>query len=330
MKIALSVSKGRTIRYYQPAPLYLSKKDFGALRDVCSWRKMMFVKKLFYIGSLFLVLMSSAQAKPIILSSIKPLSLIAQEIAGENARVDTLLPITASPHDYPLKVSDYTRLKKADLILWIGPELESFLQKPLSNLQGARVMTAYTLEGMHWPEEKNHVNELHHHERDPHLWLDPRNAIVIAQALNEKLSKIDALHEQSYRENLQKFTEKMIALDVKLLADLKPLAAKGFVVYHEGYSHFVGRYNLHQLDYFVFTPEQRPGAKHLGQLRDKLAREGKCIFSEPYFDLTSVEKLSKDLRLNRGVLDAIGNRNINSYTQLLLEMAQAFSVCLLL
>lgn len=279
-----------------------------------------------------LVFTCGAQAKPLILSSIKPLTLIAQEIAGDSAAVDTLLPVTASPHDYPLKVSDYTRLQKADLVLWVGPELESFLQKPIANLTTSQVITAYRLADLNWPTEEHltadDAEHDHHHERDPHLWLDPRNAIIVARRLSEKLTQIDAENKTIYAANLQKFIVKTTALDGELTIKLKPFAGRGFAVYHEGYGHFVSHYGLHQLDYVTFTPEQRPGAKHLHQLRDKLAKEGNCLFLEPYYELQSVRDLAQELQLQIGILDALGSQNVNTYTQLLQRMAEAFSHCL--
>lgn len=268
-----------------------------------------------------------AEAKPLVLSSIKPLTLIAQEIIGDSATVDTLLPGSASPHNYPLKVSDHSRLQKADVILWIGPELESFLQKPLSSLPASQRITAYELPGLHWPTEESNTHE-HHHERDPHLWLDPRNAVIVAGALSKKLVQIDEKNKLVYMRNLQTFTAKATKLDAALTAKLKPFAGRGFAVYHEGYSHFVNHYGLYQLDYVTFTPEQKPGAKHLHQLRNVLIKKGYCLFLEPYYEQQSMQDLAKELNLRVGILDALGSQNVNNYETLLERMAEAFSHCL--
>lgn len=270
-----------------------------------------------------------AQAKPLVLSSIKPLTLIAQEIVGNCATVDTLLPDSASPHNYPLRVSDHIRLQKADIVLWVGPELESFLQKPIASLPPTRRVTAYELSGLYWPPEEIHTeNDEHHHERDPHLWLDPRNAVIIAQVLSEKLTKIDAANKQTYVTNLQNFIVKMKSLDIALTAQLKPFARRGFAVYHEGYRHFVSHYHLYQLNYVTFTPEQKPGAKHLHQLKKILNKEGHCLFLEPYYDQQSMRDLAEELNLQLGTLDALGSQNVTTYQQLLERMAEAFSHCL--
>ncbi len=277
--------------------------------------------------AILLPLASVVQAKLLVLSSLKPLTLIAQEITGSTGEVDTLLPATASHHNHPLKVSDHARLQKADVILWVGPELESFLQKPVANLPSAKVITAYGLAGMNWPIEPAEVHD-HHHEHDPHLWLDPRNAILVAQALTAKLALVDAMNAAQYRANLALFVAKVTKLDQKLQVSLKPLAGVGFAVYHEGFGHFVGRYGLKQLDYVTFTPEQKPGARHMHQLREKLAKEGKCLFLEPYNDMQSARELAQDLHLNLGTLDALGTQGAATYQQLLEQMAEAFSACL--
>lgn len=281
------------------------------------------------VGLAVFVACNLAIAKPMVLSSIKPLSLIAKEIAGDNAEVDTLLSLSASHHDYPLKVSDHARLKNADIVVWVGPELESFLQKPMAAL-GAKKITAFDLPGLFWPA-KHLDNASDHHEhgaRDPHLWLDPRNAVTVARAITDKLIQIDQRNAQLYRANLQGFAAKMHELDNKLAAQLKPIARVGFAVYHEGFAHFVSHYGLNQLDYVTFAPEQKPGAKHMSLLREKLAKDGKCLFLEPYNNQQSVLDLAKELHLRVGNLDVMGAQNVQTYSQLIEQMAADFLACL--
>ena len=270
----------------------------------------------------------SVFAKPVVLSSLKPLTLIAQEIAGSSASVDTLLPATASHHDYPLKASDYARIQSADLVMWVGPELESFLQKPISNLNASKVITAYKLQGMNWPENHHVAQTSHGHEQDPHLWLDPRNSLVIAQTLTERLERLDSENSAMYRENFRLFRERILRLDEKLQLSLKPVTSVGFVVYHEGFAHFVGHYGLNQLDYITYTPEQKPGAKHLYQLRIILKNEAKCLLLEPYGNTQSARDLAQEFKLRTGILDSLGAQGVTNYSQLLEQMANTFLACL--
>lgn len=88
------------------------------------------------------------QDKPLkIVTSIRPLALLAQELVGSEDEVIQLLTADRSPHHYQLTVSDRQKMEQAELIVWVGPELETFLQKPLGSYQG-RLLTAAQLKGI--------------------------------------------------------------------------------------------------------------------------------------------------------------------------------------
>ncbi len=291
-----------------------------------------FFRSSLVLASLALLLAAPVQAKLQVLASIKPLALIAQEIAGDQADVSTLLPITASPHDYPLKMSDHKRLRTADLVLWIGPEMESFLARPLGNLAADKLITSYQLSGLYWPEaglDDDHDHRNHAHaDKDPHLWLDPRNAILIAQELAARLAQLQPESAAQFRANEQRFAASIQQLDQQLAQQLESVREVGFAVYHEGYGHFVGRYGLHQIAYVTYTPERRPGAKHLQALREVLIKEGECLFMEPYYKAQGMEEMAASLNLRIGLLDPIGDQQISSYQQLLQQLSQSFLTCL--
>lgn len=290
-----------------------------------------FLRRSLALASLALMLALPAQAKLQVLASIKPLALIAQEVAGDEADVVTLLPINASPHDYPLKMSDHKRLRSADLVLWVGPELESFLARPLGNLPADRLITSYHLSGLAWPEEvdSDHQHSNHKHTgKDPHIWLNPGNAKVIAQEVAARLAQLQPESAAVFRANAQRFTAAAQLLDQQLAQQLAPVKEVGFAVYHEGYAHFVGRYGLHQVAYVTYTPERRPGARHLQALREVLAKEGKCIFMEPYYKAQGMEEMASKLNLRIGLLDPIGEQQVSSYQQLLQQLSQSFLTCL--
>lgn len=281
--------------------------------------------------SLTFLLATPVQAKLQLLASIKPLALIAQEVAGDQADVTTLLPITASPHDYPLKMSDHKRLRAADLVVWIGPEMESFLARPLGNLAADKLITSYDLDGLYWPEAvvSDHQHGSHTHAgKDPHIWLDPRNAVVISQALAARLAQLKPESAAQFRANAQRFAQSVQQLDQQLAQELAPVNEVGFAVYHEGYGHFVGRYGLHQIAYVTYTPERRPGAKHLKELREVLAAEGKCLFMEPYYKAQGMDEMAASLNLRIGLLDPIGDQQVSSYQQLMVQLGQSFLTCL--
>jgi zinc transport system substrate-binding protein len=217
------------------------------------------------------------------------------------------------------------------LVLWVGPELESFLARPLANLPANRLITSYELTGLHWPlavKGDHHHSNHAHVGHDPHIWLDPRNAVLIAQVLAVRLGELQPEFASVFRTNAERFATSVQLLDQQLAKQLEPVKTVGFAVYHEGYGHFVGRYGLHQVAYVTYTPERRPGARHLQELREVLAKEGQCLFMEPYYKAQGMDELAKTLNLRIGLLDPIGEQQVSSYQQLLQQLGQSFLTCL--
>lgn len=280
---------------------------------------------------------ASAVADPAeVLVSIKPLALIAQRVAGADAKVHTLLPAGASPHEYALKVSDMRQIQRADIALWVGPELEGFLQKSLGQVSRQRLITAAGLARIHWPSEPaqaHHSTEHHHdthsHQRDLHVWLNPINAAVIAQALAQQLGQVLPAHAEAFAARAKQFTAELTALDAQLQQQLLPLQSVGFAVYHDGYRHFVDRYQLNQVDYVTLTPERRPGAKHLYQLEQQLKREAQCLLVEPYTNSEAAMALAERVGLRTGTLDPLASDPaITDYSSLMRALATALANCL--
>lgn len=295
------------------------------LLNGCLWRSLVLM---------FGLLAGPAYAKTSeVVVTIKPLQLIAQEIASDDIRITTLLPLTASPHQYPLKASDYRLLSRADAVVWVGPELESFLAKAVSRREGVS-LSLYALEGLSWPvidqdeHDHSHNHTSGHAGKDPHIWLDPENAVVIANAMAELFSQLSPHQSELIRARANDFTDRMKSLTRDLDSTLQPVSSKGFAVYHEGFAHFVSRFQLHQLGYITLTPEQRSGAKHLAVLEELVKQEGVCVFQEPYADIKQVTRLADKYRLGVGTLDALGINDVENYSDLIANMASDLLTCL--
>lgn len=274
---------------------------------------------------------NAVQAEVEVVTSIKPLALIARAVVGEGGRVSHLLPPSASPHDYPLKVSDMQRLTGADLVVWVGADLETFLRRPLERLQPEQRLTLAELDSIHWPEEAHneHGHDGHHHgPRDPHLWLNPRNGSAAALALAERLASLDPAGADGYRSRAHALAQTLAQLDRTLEQRLAPVRDVPFAVYHSGYRHFVERYRLNQRAAVTVSPERRPGARHLYELRETL-QNAACLFTEPYYDMSSARRLADELGLRLAELDLLGAREaIESYPQLLERLGEDVATCL--
>ena len=241
----------------------------------------------------------------------------------------------ASPHSYTMKPSDAKALSAADLVVWVGPELEGFLEKPLkANAPKATRLTLMEQKGMtllqsreggSW-EAHDHGHEAHDHkdhdhkghdhaadhdddhdELNSHIWLDPANARAIVSATADALAARDAANAEAYRTNADRTLQAIDALDAELKATLAPLKDKPFVVFHDAYQYFEARYDLSAVGSITVSPDRRPSAKRLSAIRAKIAGlNAACVFAEPQFEPTLVRTVVEGTKARTGVLDPEG------------------------
>lgn len=263
-----------------------------------------------YLTALLLSLFSwQVSAAPKVVTSIKPLQLIAAAVLKDIAEADVLLPPGSSPHHYALKPSDVRKLAKADLIIWIGPDLEVFLSKTVQNSE-TDVLTLlpgeFKEEEHHEESEDGHGHHHHDHEQDPHLWMDPIQVMMIAEKMAAHLSEKHPEHKAQLMQNVQQFSAELVKLDRQLHQQFEPVTDKGFYVFHDAYQSFTSRYGLKQLGYFTVDPGRPVGTRHLAEIRQKLVdNQVVCVFGEPQFKAKVVAAVTDDLDVGYAELDPL-------------------------
>ena len=285
-----------------------------------------------------------------VVTTVKPLNLIVSELTQGVATSEYVIPSGASPHDYALRPSDIKKLKQADLVVWVGPELESFLTKTmaskpeniaLSQQQGISFRyyseeeqdhDGHENEAAHDHESEHEGHHHHHHGIDPHLWLGPDQAVQAANVITKALIKYDPLHKNTYTANLSTFTTDVQQAVSQLNKQLKPLNNKGYYVFHDGYGYFEQQFKLDNLGHFTVEPDRRPGAKTLLSIRQALTNnEAYCVFSEPQFSPAVVKSVTKGTNVKIGTLDPMATDIVEGkggYVRFLNELGERFSKCL--
>ncbi len=300
-----------------------------------------------------------AQAEVKVLTSIKPLQLIAAAIQDGTGEPAVLLPPGASPHHYALRPSDLRQVRDATLVYWIGPSLEAFLPAVLKERQGPSV-AVQDLPGLHlrrFGAEHEHGDDdhdeahgdehghaqggepeyAHDHDHRPgsldaHLWLAPANARVIATRLAADLSQADPANAARYAANLEAFEAQLTAKDQALRAQLAPVAGKPYFVFHEAFDYFEEAYGLAHRGVFALGADVQPGARHVAAMREELKAAGPtCVFTEPPLQPKIATTLSSGLPVTLVELDPLGARvavNGQGYAGLLQGVADTLSGCL--
>lgn len=201
-----------------------------------------------------------------VLTSIRPLQLIALEVGGDAVRVEALLSPKFSPHDYQLRPSDRAKLNNADIIFWVGPQLEAFLQQPIKSLSGNT--TVVSLQDAH---------------ADPHIWMDPMTAITIAHRMAATFSAVLPERRSYFEANRERLAAALTKQDEEHRKQLQAVSMlRGFMVSHDAYSRFEQRYGLSHRAALTDASDMPPSAKTLIAIERELdAGHISCIWRQP-------------------------------------------------
>ena len=303
------------------------------------------MSRLFSIFVAFIasfLLIGSAHAEVKVLTSIKPLQLIAAAVQDGVAIPEVLLPPGASPHNYALRPSDVRKVQSVDLLYWIGPDMEGFLPRVLNGrtLPSVAVQDLPGLTLRRFAEDSHsHAEEADEHDHDhrpgsldAHLWLSPVNARVIAAKMAADLGAVDPANAARYQNNVKAFDERLDALDLRLKARLAGIAGKPYFVFHEAFDYFEDAYGLKHTGVFSVAAEVQPGAQHVAAMRTRLQEVGKtCVFSEPPLRPRLAETLVAGLPVKLAELDALGGytpATAQGYEQVLEKLGNDLAGCL--
>lgn len=263
---------------------------------------------------------AAAAETPTVVASIPPVHALVAAVMQGVGVPELIVRPGASPHIYTLRPSDARALDQAAAVFWIGPELEAFLVKPVASLSAAaKVVTITRLPGIELLRAREggpwEADEHDHGKADPgapeidaHLWLDPRNARRIVEAVAETLAAADPERAALYRRNAADTDRRLEALDREIEARLAPMRSVPFVVFHDAYQYLERRYGLNAVGSITVDPERKPGARRIRAIRDRLAAtQARCLFAEPQFNPKIIEGVVGSAPIGRGVLDPEGS-----------------------
>lgn len=291
--------------------------------------------------------LSSASAA--VVTSIRPLGFIAAAIADGVTPTEVLLPDGASPHDFALRPSDIQRLRSADLVLWVGPDMEAFLTKALVPISATRKLAISELPAVkpllmkgeedddheHAGEAHNHADDdhgHHHGEYNMHVWLSPEIAKVTAIAIHDRLLELMPQNKDKLDANLRQIENLLTQTDKNVGNMLTPVQGKGYFVFHDAYGYFEKHYGLSPLGHFTVNPEIQPGAQRLHQIRTQLVEQkAVCVFAEPQFRPAVINAVAKGTKVRSGTLDPLGTGialEKDSYGKFLTQLSNQYVSCL--
>ncbi|WP_338033090.1 zinc ABC transporter substrate-binding protein [Hwanghaeella grinnelliae] len=182
-------------------------------------------------------------------------------------------------------------------------------------------------------EDHHDEHEGHHHEgKDPHIWLDPQNAIAMVRKIADVLSEDDPANADRYAANAAATIADLNKLIDEVSAQLAPLHDKQYVVFHDAYQYFEERFGLHAAGSITISPEITPGAERIHEIRDRVQDLGaSCVFAEPQFEPRIISVVLEGSNAKAGTIDPLGadlDDGPELYFNLIRNMATSMRDCL--
>ena len=322
---------------------------------------MNFLKKAIIFVIAPLLLSFSAKADIKVVTTIKPLHSLISSVMEGVGEPSLIIEGTSNPHTFVFKPSHAQMLEEADIVFWIGEDLEAFMEKPLDSLAGNATKISFmelsSIEKLKFREENifddhddhghddhghddhdGHEDEHeghddhdghHHGEFDAHIWLDPSNAIEMVLEISHELSEIDPDNAAKYEQNANKAIASLNNLINEINSSIPKDAS--YVVFHDAYQYFENRFGISSAGALTLNPDVLPGAKQIDAIQDLIQDENiKCIFSEPQYNPKIIETLAADMKISTGIMDPLGafiDQGPEMYQKLILDIANSLKDC---
>lgn len=194
-----------------------------------------------------------------VLASTSFLADIAQNVAGDRARVESLLPFGADPHAYQATPSDMVKISESNVLILNGIEYEHFIESLLEGAEGERFVIIASdglkprLQGEGQSVENAEETESgsgEHEAGDPHLWLDPNLVVKYVENIRDGLSRADPEGAEVYQSNAEAYVAELKNLDAWIVEQVSqiPQEKRLLVTNHEALGYFADRYGFTIID----------------------------------------------------------------------------------
>jgi len=279
-------------------------------------------------------------APPRVAADIPPVHGLVAAVMEGLGTPELLLSGGGSPHAAALRPSEARALQRAELVVWVGPELTPWLGHAINALSGqARRLTL-----LHLPQTQRLPARTSARFAeaggaggdsapvDPHAWLDPANARVWLDAIAEALAAADPANAARYAANAEAADAEIRAAEADAQARLAPLREEPFLVFHDAFRYFEHRFGLSAAGAVSLSDAAEPGPAQLAEAAAVARRAGvRCILLEPGTSPGLLATVAGPQRMREAVVDPLGQdiaTGPGHYPAHLHALAEAVAGCL--
>jgi hydroxyethylthiazole kinase-like uncharacterized protein yjeF len=238
----------------------------------------------------------------LVAASIAPLADFARQVGSDHVQVITLVPPGASPHTYELTPAQVEQTAKAHLLVLNGVGLEYWADKLIQSADNPNLIVVDTSQGIEILGRD--AGEL---GGNPHIWLDPQNAIIQVEQIRQALLQADPAYGGDYRANAERYIAELEALDQEIANEVATWSSRQFIAFHPAWAYFARRYGLKQAAVIERSPGREPSPAEVAQVVETARRIGaKAIFAEPQFSSRAAQTIAEESDAEVLFLDPLG------------------------
>ena len=289
----------------------------------------------------FLISYSSLNAEVKVVTTIKPIHSLVAGVMDGLGSPSLIVDGSNSPHNFSLKPSHAKMIEDAEIIFWVGEDLETFMIKPLESIANNATKVSFmdldSIIKLKFKEEnilevEGYDDDHDDHadgEFDAHIWLDPKNAIEIVNEIAKTLSLKDPNNKNVYYSNAEKLNHSLNELIEKINLSINKDAR--FIVFHDAYQYFEKRFDVSSAGALILNEEALPSAKKVSEIHKIIKKQNiNCIISEPQFNPNIIKSIAQDSSILTGSFDPLGSSfdtNKNLYFEMILSLSNSLKDC---
>jgi zinc transport system substrate-binding protein len=295
----------------------------------------------------FLISYSSLNAEVKVVTTIKPIHSLVAGVMDGLGSPSLIVDGSNSPHNFSLKPSHAKMIEDAEIIFWVGEDLETFMIKSLESIANNATKVSFMdldnitklkfkeeniLEVEGYDDDHDDHDDHYKHadgEFDAHIWLDPKNAIEIVNEIAKTLSLKDPNNKNVYYSNAEKLNHSLNELIKKINLSINKDAR--FIVFHDAYQYFEKRFDVSSAGALILNEEALPSAKKVSEIHKIIKKQNiNCIISEPQFNPNIIKSIAQDSSILTGSFDPLGSSfdtNKNLYFEMILSLSNSLKDC---
>ncbi len=237
-----------------------------------------------------------------VVSTTPDLADIAKVIGKDKVTVISLSKGSQDPHNVEPRPSMVMHVKKADLLIRVGMDLDLWVESLIDASKNRKVMqgnqgyldASVSIEKLEIPEGAidASMGDIHIYG-NPHYWLSPENGKIISNEITQKLGELMPSNAAFFHNNAEEYQKELDASMAKWKEQLKPFSGAAIVTYHNSWPYFAKCFNLKIIDFVEPKPGIPPTPSHITSLVQKIKSvKAGCILMEPYFNLKTAESIA--------------------------------------